>query len=57
MAGVEVLVVRSADCVMVTGALLVCMMVMGAPLTRKNNQISADAAVEDRFTDEMSLPG
>ena len=57
VAGVGVFVVRSADCVMVTGALLVCMMVMGAPLSREKDQVLADAAVGDKYADEISLPG
>lgn len=57
LAGVGVTVVELADCVMVTGALLVCMMVMGAPLSKKKNHDLADVAVGEIIPDEMSLPG
>lgn len=71
MVGVGVIVERAADNVMVTGALLACvvgrgvvadalmacMAVMGAPLSREENQVLADAAAGGKFTDKMSLPG
>lgn len=71
IAGVGVIVVMLAGCVMATGALITClvdcgvvtdvlmacMMVTGASLSQGENQVLADAAAGGKFKDISSLPG